>query len=386
MKHICHILTTFQQRASITRRTTAILKECVAQGFQTSLIIGADNDAPPIEGVETIIIPGLHKHVSPANDLKAYQACKKVLQQLKPDIVHTHQAKAGVLGRLAASKINKTPHILHTIHGPTFPQHLPATPRLVYRNLERLTGRVTDKFVFIGEELKQEYIQAGVCHEDNSVIIRTGKPDNLLNRKPISDSEREKLRQELCSGQSPHYLMTYIARIVPGKQHEHAIEILHQLRTQGLDVHLSFVGKALIEKELDYEQRLKTMVRQLGLEAYVHFSGFYNNVYDVMEASDLVIMTSSYEGLSNIVIESMLLKIPVMAYEVAGLKELFGSQFEQFTVKQGDIQGFVNKAAGILRMGYTRDIYLPEIVERLRAEHQLKTMLERKMNLYRTLN
>ena len=151
-------------------------------------------------------------------------------------------------------------------------------------------------------------------------------------------------------------------------------------------MHLSFVGKALIEKELDYEQRLKTMVRQLGLEAYVHFSGFYNNVYDVMEASDLVIMTSSYEGLSNIVIESMLLKIPVMAYEVAGLKELFGSQFEQFTVKQGDIQGFVNKAAGILRMGYTRDIYLPEIVERLRAEHQLKTMLERKMNLYRTLN
>lgn len=385
MSHICHILTTFKQRASITRRTTAILKECVSQGFKTSLIIGADNDFTPIDGVETVIIPDLYKHISLKNDLKAYWQCKKILEQLKPDIVHTHQAKAGILGRLAANSLNKKPVILHTVHGPTFPQHYKPLKRKFYQVIEVIAGKITDKFVFIGDELKQEYLDGKVCAENNSIIIKTGKPNNLLNRHVINTQEREKLRKELCEGHTQTFLLTYIARIVPGKQHEQAIEVLKQLREKGFDAHLAFVGKALIEKELKYEQSLRNIVKELNLENYIHFNGFYENIYDVIESSDLVIMTSGYEGFSNIIIESMLLGTPVLAYEVAGLKELFQNQFETFAVSQGNINSFVEKASILLKNWKKSVNYSSEVINKLRYEHKLETMLERKMQLYKTL-
>lgn len=384
MTHVCHVLTTFQQRASITRRTSAILRECVAQGFQTSLLIGENNDAPPIEGVETVVIPGLYKHVSPVNDLKAYQSLKSVLGGLQPDIVHTHQAKAGILGRLAASGLQHRPQILHTVHGPTFPAHLPATKRAAYRWFERWAGKHTDRFVFIGDEIKQEYIDGGVCNEDDSIIIRTGKPDTLINRTPLNNTERETMRCQLCNGQSPEYLLTYVARIVPIKQHEHTIETLKHLRAQGLDVHLSFVGKALVDKECAYEARLRQLVAAEGLSAYVHFSGFYDNVYDVIEASDLLLLTSRYEGLPNIVIEAILLGTPLLAYDVAGLRELFKEQSEKFIVAQGDMEALTQKAGDILR-GADEPIYAADNVTRLRNEHTFSTMLARKVELYRNL-
>lgn len=385
MSHVCHILTTFQQRASITRRTTTILKECVKQGFETSLIVGKDNTFTPIDGVKTIVIPNLFKHINIKNDLTAYLECKKVLNELKPDIVHTHQAKAGILGRLAANTLNKKPYVVHTIHGPTFPQHYPFLKRKFYQTIEQVTGRVTDKFIFIGDELKQEYINGKVCDNKNSLIIKTGKPENLINRIPINAQERLQLRQELCTGRTPSLLLTYIARIVPGKQHEDAIEILKKLRLQGLDVHLAFVGKALIEKEKLYEKKLKDLVASYNLNDYVHFSGFYENIYDVIEASDLIVMTSGYEGLSNIIIEAMLLNTPVLAYEVVGLKELFKQQFKDFTVAQGNIEEFVKKASFILNNWSKAIDYLPTTINRLRYEHKLETMLERKMSLYKTL-
>lgn len=385
MIHVCHILTTFQQRASITRRTSAILRECVAQGFQTSLLIGENNDAPPIDGVETIVIPGLFKHVAPANDLKAFQSLKSVLGGLQPDIVHTHQAKAGILGRLAAGGLQRRPHILHTVHGPTFPAHLPASKRAAYRWFERWAGRHTDRFVFIGDEIKQEYIDGGVCAEDDSIIIRTGKPDALINRVPLVDAEREQLRCQLCGGHSPQYLLTYVARIVPIKQHEHTIETLKRLRNQGLDAHLSFVGKALVDKERDYEARLRRLVDAEGLSDYVHFSGFYDNVYDVVEASDLLLLTSRYEGLPNIVIEAILLGVPLLAYDVAGLRELFREQSGQFIIPQGELGMLAERAEAILRAANRGSIYEADNVTRLRNEHTFSTMLARKVELYRNL-
>lgn len=385
MTHVCHILTTFQQRASITRRTSAILRECVAQGFQTSLLIGEDNDVPHIDGVETIVIPNLYKHLSLINDFQVLRSLKKVLVRLQPDIVHTHQAKAGILGRLVAGNMICRPRILHTVHGPTFPAHLPAGKRVAYRWFERWAGKHTDCFVFIGDEIKQEYIDGGVCDEASTVIIRTGKPDSLIKRVILNGDEREQLRRQLCGGQSPRYLITYVARIVPIKQHEHTIEVLKRLRVQGLDAHLSFVGKALVDKERNYETRLRQLVDAEGLTDYVHFSGFYDNVYDVIEASDLLLLTSRYEGLPNIVIESMLLGTPLLAYDVAGLRELFCGQSEQFVLSQGDVDGLATKAANILQLENRGGIYDAGNVARLRNEHALGTMLARKVQLYKGL-
>ena len=122
-----------------------------------------------------------------------------------------------------------------------------------------------------------------------------------------------------------------------------------------------------------------------NLNDYVHFSGFFLNIYDVIEASDLIVMTSGYEGLSNIIIEAMLLNTPVLAYDVVGLKELFKQQFKDFTVAQGNIEEFVKKASFLLNNWSKAINYLPTTINRLRYEHKLETMLERKMSLYKTL-
>lgn len=155
MTGICHISTSFLRRAGIARRTAAIVAACAERGYRVSLIAGRDHDLVDgdLPGVAIEIVRELAKPVRPLADATAVRRLGRLLRSLKPDLVHTHLAKAGILGRRAAARCGVRP-IVHTVHGPTFPSHLPAPRRLLFRALERRAARLTDALVFVGEELR----------------------------------------------------------------------------------------------------------------------------------------------------------------------------------------------------------------------------------------
>src|SRR5690554_5207855 len=126
--------------------------------YDMDLMIGEENklemldDFGLAEGVELIKIPGLVRDVSPANDLRALVTIYRIIKRKKYDIVHTHIAKAGVLGRLAA-RMAGVPLIIHGIHGITFPQTIHPLKRWVFCLIERFCGSFTDFFIPVGEDM-----------------------------------------------------------------------------------------------------------------------------------------------------------------------------------------------------------------------------------------
>ena len=383
MKHICHISTTFNLRSGSARRTSAIIRESVRLGYRVSLVIGRDYDLKEsdLPGVAIYHVARMVKYVKPGCDCRAPGDIKKILAEIKPDIVHTHLAKGGILGRIAAKRAG-VPCILHTVHGPTFPSRIGLHKRIIYRTMERFCGRMTDRFIFVGKELQQAYIQARVCSCENSHVIRTGRPDKVIDRQALSDSKRQRLRNDVFDGFGDDFLIVTVGRLVPAKQLEHAVLITAKLRQKGVPARLAIVGKSLLVEEQGYERRLLQLARDLQVDGFVVFTGFRTDVPDIMDAADAVLLTSRYEGLPNVAVEALIAKTPMVAYNVSGISEVLRHKKTGYIVQQGDVDHAV---AGLL-FCHSGGMKLSGQDERQRHamldSFRESTMLQQKMKLY----
>ncbi len=320
MAHICHISTTFNRRSGSARRIATLLEACVEAGYHASLLIGDSHDLRPghLPEVTVEVVPGLSKEVRPRRDREALRHLERRLGRLRPDLVHTHLAKAGILGRWAAAR-RGVPRIAHTVHGPTFPDHLPWLRRGVFRALERLAARRTDAMIYVGDELMASYLAAGVGSAERSRVIRTARFADQLAFQPAGDEERSALRRGLCGGEACEMLLVFVGRLVSSKRPEHAIEAAGRLRAQGVDARLVVVGEALAASEGAWERRLR---EQYEACPRVHFTGFRHDVLEIMACADAVLITSLHEGLPNVAVEAVLAGTPVIGYRVLGLAEL----------------------------------------------------------------
>ena len=319
--HLMFLSTTFNRRSGAGRWTYAIVRAAVAAGYRVTVVCGPSHDLPADASFALRVVPSLAKPLHPVNDLLAWRALNRLLAELRPDLLHTHLAKAGILGRLAARRAGLTATV-HTVHGPTFdPRAGGRAKRRLFRYLERQAGRHTARFVFVGEELMHQYQNAGVCRPGQGEVIRTGKPAAELNPAPLTAGQRQALRGELTGGHA-ECLLLYVARLVPGKQVDHAIRALAMLRRRGLDARLCVVGEALVANEQRHRRELERLTATLGLAEQVHFAGFRRDVIALMQASDAVLLPSRFEGLPNVAVESVLAQTPLLSYPVLGVGEV----------------------------------------------------------------
>jgi len=341
MPHISHVQTTFNVRSGSARRTATILRALVARGDRASLLIGPDNDLDPADlpGVVVCTVPGLHKPTSPLDDLVAVRALIGALRELRPDLVHTHLAKAGILGREAARRA-RVPRIAHTVHGPTFPDAWSAPRRWLYRQLERRAARTTDAIVFVGEELRDSYLAAEVAPFERAHVIRTARTDAQLDYRPLEGERRAALRRELSGDHEVDMLLVAVGRPVPAKRYEHAIDALARLVQLGVDARLVILGRALIARELGHESRLRAHAVDSGVADRVRFAGFVDDVLPAMSAADAVVLTSAWEGLPNAAVEAALAGTPIVAYTVCGLREVVDDRSGRL-VAVADVDGLV---------------------------------------------
>lgn len=383
-KLICHINTTFNSRSGSAKRTLKVLKGCLREDYEVLLITGKDNDIEldKLKGIKVEIVPDLVKAISLKNEFKAYKKIQALIEQYQPSIVHTHLAKAGILGRLAARK--KNCHIIHTVHGPTFPNTIHPVKRFAFWVMELITARVTDTFIFVGEELKQSFIDAKVCNVKNSGVINTAREDSQILYQSLKGGEKLLLQNEITLDKSADKkLISYVARLVPGKQQDHAIQVLHKLHQKGFtNTHLVLIGKALVESEIQFEEHLKNLVRTLKLDKFVHFLGHRNDVLEIMDVSDVVILPSKYEGLPNVVVEAVLSGTPIVSYNVSGVEEVLGKLCDKLVVKQGDISGMTEVIASLFVSPKFLFEDYAKLKDKIRQRFSSQVMLSSKMKLY----
>jgi len=348
---IAHITTTFDHRAAGASRLFKRLRALADHGYRVLIVSGRDCDPHPdwnMEGIPIHRVESLVKYIHPLKDARALYDLWRTLRRLRPHTVHTHMAKAGILGRWAA-RLCKTPIIFHTVRGPTFSGTLPFHRRAIYRTLEWATGRITDHFVFVGENLRREYVQNRVCRYDNSVIVRTGRPDCEIEELfRIGEEDLSRLRDSFLRN-GDEMLIVNVGRVVPSKRQEHAIRVVRELRERGVKAHLALVGEGLLKEEKGYLAYLKDLTDRLGMAPHVTFTGHRDDALRIMAASDAILHTSRYEGLPNILVEGALAGRPVVTYSVSGAREVIRDGKTGFIVEQGDIQGAVQRLLELAR-------------------------------------
>ncbi len=402
MPHICHLSTTFNRRSGSARRTAAILAACVERGYRVSLIAGGGHDlassspeSSPVNrasvatwsqgdlpGVTVEVVPELVKPIRPLSDAVAAIRLGRLLRRLAPDLVHTHLAKAGILGRLTVARAG-VPRLVHTVHGPTFPGHLPAVTRGLFRALESYAARRTDAMVYVGEELRQSYLAQGVGCAASSRVIRTCQPAGHLAFRPPAPDRRQALRHLLCGGETCEMLLVHVGRLVPAKRPEHAIAVLEGLRERGLDARLVLVGEALLAAEKGTERRLRELAGRSPAAGRIHFAGFRRDVVATVSCADALLLTSRHEGLPNVAVEAVLAGTPVVGYAVTGLAEVVGDSGRMVT--EGGPAALVEALIELDRDRVTVRRRLAERRQWVAGEYTRQRMIDATLTLYQEL-
>jgi glycosyltransferase involved in cell wall biosynthesis len=267
---------------------------------------GDMSDLARANDVEPMLFPALGREISPLDDLAALARMVRLVRSVRPDVVHTHMAKAGTVGRLAA-QICRVPLIVHTYHGHVFHSYFSPLKTRVFLTIERALGVGTHRIVVVGDRQRDEIAAFGVAPRDKLLPIRLGLE---LAQFLSADSLRGQLRSELGIGEEVP-LVGIVARLAPIKAHEVFLQAAAQVQSVLPQAQFLVVGDG--ERRAELEQ----LSRQLGVNA--RFMGWRRDMARVYADLDVVALASRNEGSPVALIEALAAARPVVSTAVGGV-------------------------------------------------------------------
>jgi glycosyltransferase involved in cell wall biosynthesis len=272
-------------------------------------------------------VPTLRREVSPTADAAALVELVQLMRRIRPHVVHTHTAKAGVLGRLAA-RLTYVPVVLHTYHGHVFEGYFSPSWTRLFLSVERAVARVTDCLLAVSGAARRDLLALGVGRPDQFRVIPLGLD---LERFLASDALPGQLRAELgLPLEAP--LVGIVARLVHIKAHEVFFRAAARVAREVPGSQFVVVG--------DGERRaeLETLSVQYGLAGRAHFLGWRQDLDRVYADLDVVVLTSRNEGSPVTLIEAMAAGRPVVATDVGGVAEVVEDGVTGHLAPSGDAE------------------------------------------------
>lgn len=309
--------------------------------------------------------------LSPFKDLHALSQLLRLLAREKFDIVHTHNSKAGFLGRMAARR-NRIPIVIHTIHGFAFHEEESWLRRRMFVNLERLAAHWCDQMIAISQPMMLWAQQEGIAAAEKLVKIYSGIPvERFRSRLP---SRKLQTRFGL---EPDDVVIGVVSKLWEGKGHTILLEAVAHLVRQGLPVKLLVVGEGHLE------DKLKAKVRELKIEERVIFTGFLEDVSEVTAILDISALPSFYEGMGRVVLEAMAAGKPVVASNVGGLTELVENEVTGYLIPPGDVGALADRLERLANDPDKRKEMGDRGSRRVRREHSAEKMVEMIHQVYR---
>jgi len=273
------------------------------------------------QGFDFIILDDLRRQINPHYDVPAYFQIKKVLRELKPDIVHTHSAKAGILGRYAAYSLknkwgNNLPYVVHSIHGLAFHPYQSNLLNKFYIAAEKAAAKRTDFFISVADAMTNQSLAAGIGSSDKFITAYSAiDEDNFL--KHIPSEQISEFRYKYAIMPDDIVLVT-IARLFHLKGHEFIIESARWLAERFPKAIWLFVGDGILA------DKYKKWIHDLGLGHRFRFTGLLSpdKIPLVIQSSDILVHCSLREGLARTLPQAMLCGKPVISFDVDGAKEV----------------------------------------------------------------
>jgi glycosyltransferase involved in cell wall biosynthesis len=314
--------------------------------YDQLLVIGSESpeegsmlDYALSRGVQPYVIPEIVTAFSltPA-DVKALVKLHALIRRERPHIVHTHTAKAGFLGRLAA-RLAGVPIIVHTFHGHVLHGYYGPVKNELLRRVEQSLAWFTDRIVTVSEQVKSDLVGYGVAAEDKVTVMPLGFDlEPFLN----SHAQRGEFRRELGFGANIK-LVGIVGRIFPIKNHGLFLESAARISAQEATVRFVIVGDGVLRPEL------KRQARDLGIADRVLFTGWRRDLPRIYADLDILVVSSDNEGTPVSAIEAMAAGCPVVATRVGGLPDLIDDQRTGRLVPPHDANALASAVLDILR-------------------------------------
>jgi glycosyltransferase involved in cell wall biosynthesis len=312
-------------------QVTGLMQELDPKIFNQILITGyvANSEADYlIENkidIPVIRIEGLGRTIDFMADIKAFLALTKLIREIKPEIIHTHTAKAGVLGRTAWIFAGYKPILVHTFHGHLLHGYFSKFKTKLVVLIEKTLGLITNQFFAVGNKVAEDLIEAGIGTRNKFTVMAPG-----LSVKKLPD------RTEICGRYNldpTKFYCTFLGRVTDIKKPFRVLEIAKLMKE--IDSHINFLiigaGELLDEcKEIILQQSLP--VKTLG---------WISKVEDALAISDLMLLTSANEGMPLSLIQAGMVGIPSVSTNAGSVSEVVIDQKAGFVLDY-DAYNFAN--------------------------------------------
>jgi glycosyltransferase involved in cell wall biosynthesis len=290
-----------------------------------------DQSPTPTFAVE--VIPTLRRAVNPFFDVPAYFAIKRALRKFKPDVVHTHSAKGGILGRAAAWTL-KIPVVVHTVHGaPFYPQQGRAGRALAIQ-AERWAARRCQKLISVADAMTDLLVDAGVAPREKFTTIYSG-----MEVAPFlaASQGRAELREKL-GYKDDEIVVGKIARLFHLKGHEYLLAAAPRVIQQCPNIRFLLVGDGILR------EKLQRQIKAAGLVKYFRFTGLVppTEIPQLLGATDIVIHLSLREGLARVLPQALIAGRPVVSYDIDGAREVVRSGETGFLLPPQSVEPLID--------------------------------------------
>ena len=367
-------------------RLTAALAD---HGWQTRLIYGqlgaGEGDMSYLipAGADTIKLTTLQRPLAPVSDLRAVWALYAEFRRLRPAIVHTHMAKAGMLGRLAAAAYNLTrgsaprARVVHTYHGHVLDGYFSPLMTTVFITLERALARVSDAIIAISPVIRDGLLHTYRIGRANQYrVVPLGF--DLAPFAAVDATARAAARRELAIPDGVPVIST-VGRLTAIKQHRLFLDIAQ--RTVAAHPETT----ALIAGDGELRAELEAYAATLGIAGHVRFLGWRRDLTTIYGATDVFVLTSRNEGTPVALIEAMACGVPGVSTDVGGVKDVIDSPAVGRLAPFGDADALAGHVRDLLADADARAAMGERARQRVLASYGFERLVAEIAALYRDL-
>ena len=344
--NICHVITRLIIGGA-QENTVLTCRGLHERGHRVALVSGPETGpegslwgAARDSGCELVTINSLRRSVRPRMDWSALKELTSLFRRLKPDVVHTHSSKAGVIARRAAARA-QVPVIVHTIHGMSFNRTQPLLIRWFYRYLERQAARYTTALVCVADAMTEQAVTAGIAPRERFTTVRSGMETESF----APDAGQRAQCRHAWEATDDEIIVGTIARLFENKGYEEIIKALPGMVAQVPQLKFVWVGDG--KHRARYEQQL----RDLGLRERVHLVGLIppGRIPAELTGFDILLHASRWEGLPRVVVQGLLTEVPAVSFDNDGAPEVVIPNETGLLVPYGDTESLTQAVVRLAR-------------------------------------
>jgi glycosyltransferase involved in cell wall biosynthesis len=337
---VIHVITKLELGGA-QKVTLMTLERLPRDRYELGLVTGPDgllvDWATRIEGLEPVWMPSLIREVRPIQDLKALFSMLRLFRREKPQIVHTHSSKAGILGRWAA-RLAGVPFIFHTAHGFGFHDFQRPLVKRVYVWLERITSKITTKLVVVSYANAEKGERNGVFQRGDWILCR----DAISVTEFMQPGPR---RQKLSEWDIPNnkLVVGMIACLKPQKSPIDFVDIAARVLKENAQAHFVLAGDGELRPQVE------SRIEERGIGKHFTLLGWQTDMPEVYRNLDIVVLTSLWEGLPCVFSEAMAGNLPIVATNVDGAREAIVDGENGFLHEPHDVEGMAKSVLKLLQ-------------------------------------